>query len=292
MLRRNRGKERQTFRMLSGEGPDMSASFRVYVDESGDEGFAFGEGSSEWFVLSAIITHMADDLDAVKVVDVVRQRLGRPEKKPLHFRDLRHEHRLVYVDEIARRPLKVASVLVHKPSLNEPEKFGERYRLYFYTARYLLDRVSWCCRDHRHAGDAGDGTADIAFSNRSSMSYQELRAYVNALDAQTSMFDVRVDWSVIRADQIWAFTPGRLMGLQVADALAGSFFYATQASQYGFTEDRYARMLKPVVYHHRGRYLGYGIKLWPREVEARLGGEERLAWIRQEYETKTAGSGS
>ena len=269
----------------------MAASFRVYIDESGDEGFAFGRGSSEWFVLSAVVTHAAEDLAGVKVVDTVRTRLGRPEKKPLHFRDLRHEHRLVYVDEIARQPLKVVSVLVHKPSLNEPEKFQERYRLYFYAVRYLLERVSWYCRDHRHAKDAGDGTAAIAFSNRSGMSYAELRDYVKLLETQTSMFDVRVDWSVIRAEGIRAFTAGRLMGLQVADAVAGSFFYATQASQYGFTEDRYARMLKPVVYQHRGRYVGYGLKLWPREVEARLGGEERLAWIRQEYETK-AGSGS
>ena len=37
----------------------MSASFVVYVDESGDEGFSFGQGSSDWFVLSAVITRAA-----------------------------------------------------------------------------------------------------------------------------------------------------------------------------------------------------------------------------------------
>jgi hypothetical protein len=270
----------------------MAASFRVYIDESGDEGFAFGAGSSEWFVLSAVVTHASDDLAAVKLVDSVRMRLNRPPWKPLHFRDLRHEHRLVHVDEIARQPLRVVSVLVHKPSLDEPEEFGERYRLYFHAARYLLERVSWYCRDHRHPEHDGDGTADIAFSNRSGMSYQELRSYLDTLRERTDILGVRIDWSVVRTDRIHSFTPGRRMGLQVADAVAGSFFYATQASQYGFTEDRYARMLKPVVYHHRGSYLGYGIKLWPHKAEARLEREERLTWIGETYQTKTAGPGS
>lgn len=270
----------------------MAASFRVYIDESGDEGFSFGGGSSEWFILSAVVTHRDEDLAAVKVVDAVRSQLGKPEKKPLHFRDLRHEHRLVLVDAIAKQPLRAVSVLVHKPSLNEPEKFRERYRLYFYAARYLLERVSWYCRDHRHVGDERDGSAQIMFSNRSGMSYQELRDYLRVLQEQTGMFDVRVDWEVIRSNQITAFSAGRAMGLQIADAVAGSFFYATQASQYGFTEDRYARMLKPVVYHHRGRWVGYGIKLWPREVEARLLADERLGWVREAYQTKAAGSGS
>jgi len=68
----------------------MSATFVVYIDESGDEGFSFGAGSSDWFILSAVITRKADDLDTVKLVDAVRTRLEKPFRKPLHFRDLRH----------------------------------------------------------------------------------------------------------------------------------------------------------------------------------------------------------
>lgn len=43
-------------------------------------------------------------------------------------------------------------------------------------------------------------------------------------------------------------------------------------------------MLKPVVYRRRGRYEGYGLKFWPREVYSLLEKEERLAWVREEYE--------
>ena len=59
----------------------MTPTFVVYIDESGDEGFSFGRGSSEWFVLSGVITRKAHDLETVKLVDKVRARLGKPEKK-------------------------------------------------------------------------------------------------------------------------------------------------------------------------------------------------------------------
>jgi hypothetical protein len=120
----------------------------------------------------------------VQLVDAVRAHLKKPDKKPLHFRDLRHEHRLVFVDAISQAALKTVTVLVHKPSLKEPEKFQERYRLYYYSVRNLLERVSWSCRDHRAPHDAGDGSAEIVFSNRSGMSYADLREYMAKLKRQ------------------------------------------------------------------------------------------------------------
>lgn len=226
----------------------MAPTFVAYIDESGDEGFAFGKGSSDWFVLSAIVVRKATDLLVVKLVDDVRSQLGRPPKSPLHFRDLKHEQRLPFVNLISKADLRVVSVLVHKPSLKEPEKFRERYRLYFYAVRYLLERVSWYCRDHKTGHDGGDGSADLVFSNRSGMSYDELRDDLTLLHSQTGWFDVRIEWAVINVNQISAFSPIKRMGLHIADAVASSFFYAVQPSRYGFTEDRYARLLKAVIY--------------------------------------------
>lgn len=117
-------------------------TFVVYIDESGNEGFSFDRGSSVWFVVSAVITRKATDLDTVKLVDNVRMKLAKQERKPLHFRDLKHEQRLPFIGEISAAALRTVSVVVHKPSIKEPEKFKERYRLYFYSVRYLLERVS------------------------------------------------------------------------------------------------------------------------------------------------------
>jgi hypothetical protein len=198
----------------------LSASFVVYVDESGDEGFSFSKGSSGWFVLSAVVTRKASDLATTRLVDTVRSALGRPDKKPLHFRDIRHEHRLPFIHEISGAALKVVSVLVHKPSIKEPEAFQQRYRLYYYACRYLLERVSWYCRDHKTPKDTGDGSAEIIFSNRSGMSYLELKDYLEHLRKNSEAWDVRIEWRVVQINQVTAFASGRKMGLQIADAVA------------------------------------------------------------------------
>jgi len=261
-------------------------SFVVYIDESGDEGFVFNSpmvGSSHWFVLSAVITRKHSDIETVKLVDDVRGKLKRTTRNPLHFRRMKHEHRLPYVEAISSAQLRIVSVLVHKPSLQERETFQDRYKLYFYATRLLLERVSWICRDHRRDTYPGDGSARVIFSNRASMSYEELRGYLRLLKRQNMLREVQIDWSAIDPERVRAVNHRKLMGLQIADAVATAFYFAVQTNTYGFTEPRYARMLKPVVYHHNGRYLGYGMKFWPKETDALPSNDENLKWVRETY---------
>ena len=255
----------------------MSCSYAVYVDESGDEGFAWGRGSSEWFVLSAVITRKREDLQTVKLVDRIRQLLKRPDHKPLHFRDLRHEHRVPFIAEIARAPLWTASLLIHKPSITDPGSFRGSSRLYFEAVHLLLERVSCCCRSAwSRNGIDGDGTAEVLFSNRSGMSYEELKRSLQVFEEQTE------DRPVIRSSQVSACSAGRRMGLQIADAVASGFFKAVEPSEYGHTEDRYARMLKPVVYREGETCLGYGLRFWPEDgAEPKLEPDERFGWVRE-----------
>ena len=260
----------------------MASSFVVYVDESGDEGFRFGSGSSEWFVLSAVITHRATDLPTVKLVDEARAELGKPPRKPLHFRDLRHEHRLPYLARIARGDLAAVAVLVHKPSLRDGERLRERYGLYFRATRELLARVSWYCQDDQRGAAVGDGSAEIIFSNRSGMSYQELCGYLGDLRQAGADDGARPDWAVIREDQVVSVSPGKRMGLQIADAVAGAFFCGVEASRYGFVEPRYAEMLRAVMYRHGTTCLGRGVVFWP-EVAAELMAEEPYRWLGEVY---------
>lgn len=263
----------------------MSASFVVYIDESGDEGFVFDpnrQGSSRWFVLAAVITRKAIDLETVKLVDTFRAKLGW-QRRPLHFRKMKHEHRLPLIDLIANARVRVLAVAVHKPSLKEPEVFQQKGRLYHYAARLLLERVSWCCRDHRRQGE-GDGTAEIVFSNRSGTSYPEMREYFALLKRQSDVGDVRIEWDVIKPEAVTAVTHELRMGLQIADAVASAFYYGVQVNPQGFNEPRYATMLHPVVYSHRERQLGNGLKLWPRETDGLLGSDPALSWVREVYQ--------
>lgn len=114
------------------------------------------------------------------------------------------------------------------------------------------------------------------------MKYAEFRDYLAVLKVQTGPFAVEINWDVIKSDQITAYADKR-MGLQIADAVASSFFFGIQVNQYGFAEDRYARMLKSVVYNHRGRYNGYGLKVWPRECEPMIKTESHMVWLVESY---------
>lgn len=261
----------------------MPPSFVVYIDESGDEGFAFHRGASKWFVISAVVTRKETDLDTTKLVDRVKTALARREKDPLHFRNIKHVHRLPFLSEIAKAKIRCISILIHKPSIKEPEKFQEKYRLYYYSVRLLLERVSWLCRDHKSPKYSGDGTAEIIFSNRAGMSYDEMKRYLEYLHVKTDDFGVRIVWENIKTEQIHTYSPGSRMGLQIADAVASSFYFAVNPTAHGFTEDRYARMLKPIVYQRGGHYVGYGIKLWPTETSEMISANEYLGWIRTEF---------
>lgn len=248
----------------------MAASFTAYIDESGDEGFVFlpGEkGSSRWLVLSAVVFRKAKDLEAVRVMREVRTLLGKDPKKALHFREMKHEHRVPYVRALATAPMRTVSVLIHKPSITEPEKFqNEAFRLYRYATRLLVERVSWLCRDTRKDNE-GDGSCELIFSNRSAMSYEELRNYLLHLKDKPGI-DARIDWNAIRPPQVRAVNHDQLAGLQIADAVASSLFFAVNLTQYSEVEGRYFRMLRPTIYRHaKTGELGYGLKFWPGSLE-------------------------
>ena len=249
----------------------MSASFRVYIDESGDEGFVFkpdGSGSSRWLVLSAAVIRRENDLQIVRCLETVRKVLKKKPKQQLHFSELKHEQRVAYIREIAVIPIRTISILVYKPCIREPEKFqSEKFLLYRYVTRYLLERVSWLCRDHQIAGK-GDGTADLIFSNRSIMSYAVLREYLNHLKNNSDSLKVTIDWDIIRPEKVQAVDHSQLAGLQVADAVASGFYYAVNINRYGNIEDRYARDLENTLYRHKTRVEGYGVKYWPDDMTA------------------------
>lgn len=78
--------------------------------------------------------------------------------------------------------------------------------------------------------------------------------------------DIRIDWSVIDPDRVEAINHDQLAGLQIADAVASSVFYAVNLNPYGEAESRYLELLTPTIYRHRDDALGYGLKFWPSRL--------------------------
>lgn len=142
---------------------------------------------------------------------------------------------------------------------------AQKHQLYRYACRLLLERVSWLCRDH-HVKGRGDGTAEIIFSNRGQMSYDDLRGYLCKLREMSSSGAINLEWSVINPEAVRAVQHSQMAGLQVADAVASSLFTAVNLNQFGDTESRYLFELLPTCYRHEEQLLGYGLKLWPGDL--------------------------
>jgi len=251
----------------------MKPSFVTYIDESGDEGFVFnadGTGSSRWFVLSAVVLRQSNDLQMVTCLQEARRVLLKTPGTPLHFADLKHDQRVPYIRRVGDLPVRTVSVLVYKPLIAEPEKFqNTKYLLYRYATRLLLERVSWLCRDNRRHGE-GDGFAEIIFSNRSNMSYEEIRGYLRLLLglARDDPQKVQIERSVIDPERIRAVEHSKLAGLQVADAVASAFHFALKVNRYGETEPGYLPHLRKTIYRYKRVALGYGLKVWPEDLTA------------------------
>ena len=154
--------------------------------------------------------------------------------------------------------------------------YTDKNQLYFYMTRYLIERLSWLCRDMRPRVPEGDGRVAITFSRRGGMSYDNFRDYLRRLQAAEDQ-DVRIHWPVIDIDAVSAKDHSRNASLQLADAIASSFAAAFEPNQYGNCETRYAEILKPVTYHRNGNYLSYGVKLVPNADECQLNDEQRRA---------------
>lgn len=242
----------------------MSCDFVAYIDEAGDEGFKFregGKGSSDWFVLSAMVIRQSNDSMVVEAAREVRRILSKPEKYVLHFRDLKHEQRLPLVRVVSGLPVRIVNIMVHKPTIPNPENFQhEAHKLYRYCTRLLVERISWLCKNNSNNGQC---KADLVFSNRSAMSYDDLRGYLGRLLVQSAnTSSIHIEWDAIDPARVRAVNHDKLAGLQLADAVASSAFFACNLSKYGDVEDRYLRTLAPRVFRNKGRIDGYGMKLW------------------------------
>lgn len=246
----------------------MAHSYVAYIDECGDDGLGnyrvpeVSGGASRWLSLSATVCRMSRDLETVAWRNEIRNRLSEKRRaKPLHFVDLSHAQRVMAAQVLSEKPMRAMAIIANKPAI-PTGIYTQKNQLYFYLCRYLLERVSWLCRDMRKVVQEGDGRVKIIFSRRGGMSYDDFRAYLGRLKADED-HDVRIHWPVIDIDGIEALDHSTRAGLQISDIMASALSAGVEPDHFGNCELRYAELLKPVVYCRGGNYLSYGMKFYP-----------------------------
>lgn len=253
----------------------MSYSFTVFVDESGDEGFVFRDppdkGSSDWFVVTAVLTVATQQDRIIGLANRIRDSIGLERKGLIHFADLSHEKRVRVLHEMQGENLRYVSVLINKRAITHPARFtAQRGRLYYYAVRLLLERVSWLCRDtaKKHSSDPA---AKVIFEHRKRLKHEDLVSYIDLLRnigegdqwLASSSQDIRIDWNVLDSDRMETAAKRQYAGLQLADVVASGLKVSLEANRYGNTEHRFAKMMVAQTYERSGNFTSYGLKFFP-----------------------------
>jgi hypothetical protein len=225
--------------------------YTAYIDEAGDDGFSMlgkgiPTGQSNWLVIGAMIVSRDNDLKLPAWRDAIKSRFPHKISPDLHFRNLKHEQKVVAAQEIGRLPIKLCMAFSNKttlPGSRFEATFSQKGYLYNYLIRWLLERVTSAC-----AAAAGDERAclKVVFSRRKGMNYQAMTDYLCLMrDGRELMRPVRsIRWDVLDIGSIVVENHARWAGLQLVDCATSAFFSAVEPDPYGNYEPRYARLLK------------------------------------------------
>jgi len=223
----------------------------AYIDESGDEGIG-GKGT-KWFVVTALIASQEEATALGYAYHRIKQRINLGADKVLHWSELSHPRKKAVVEELDNNDFSICSVLVdtqHQDIINTSLKLGGR--LYFYTFRRLVERITWYCDDKGYK-------VRIYAENKGGIKYEELNAYLNYIQSQP---DCEIRKDCILGVKPKAKTQSNLV--QLADCVCGAVYNAVE-HKYGVIEDSYLLIIKDKMYRRDGKVFGYGIKFMPHK---------------------------
>jgi hypothetical protein len=256
----------------------MSYGFVAYFDESGDDGLKrvrpmHPTGSSEWFVLSAMVVRASNESAVGRWQQDIRAKIGQTQRTDIHYRDLSPTKRLIACTEIATRPVRCFVAMSNKknmPGYANPRCWQEKNYFYWWMTRLLLERLTAFCAKQSRMLYGGPRPIKMIFSQRGGMTYERLTTYLNLLRFENEIGHVRLDhgmldWSVVDLKQIRDVAHKNDAGLQLADCSAGAFYQAVSLDGQRQCQTDYATALIPRLYRSpRGRILGYGVKVMPQ----------------------------
>lgn len=244
--------------------------FNCYIDEAGDEGIE--TGGSRWFILGALIVPEEVDLQTSTMVSRVKNRFGHDDKFVLQWRKVKkHSQKLYICQEYQTEQWVFVCVATDKkhPKVTNARWLKEKHALYNYSARLLLERLSWYARDN------GNRKAFPIFEYRSNTNYDEMRDYFHYLRNLTP--PTQISWGNV---EYWDFRilpkkQSRL--LQASDNLCGAIKDGLEYDGFGNVEPRYVQSFSSCFYRHRGKLFSYGFKFLHTNAEI-------LEELKNEYE--------
>jgi Protein of unknown function (DUF3800) len=244
--------------------------YTAYIDEAGDEGFGkltlpASGGQSRWLCLGACIVTRENDLRLPGWRDQIIAKFPKKKTRDLHFRELKHEQKIVVCQEMSKLPIGVCVTLSHKVTLpGSPWEatFKKKGYLYNYLLRWLLERITEVCRRRGGVG----ASLNVVFSRRANTDYETMKEYFILTKEEREFMPQyrRIDWTLIDIENIAVENHSKWAGLQIADCVTSAFFLAVEPNVYGNYEHDYAKLLKDrLIKSSSGNYLDCGISPVP-----------------------------
>lgn len=269
---------------MSGDPYRPEYDYVAYVDEAGDPGLKrlrphVPKGSSEWFVLSAVVVSKAHEMPIRDWVAAMIEATGRTQRSDIHFRALHEGHKALVCQMLGARHVRCFSVCSHKKSLLEWRHNPSLYLMnnqdwfYCFMSRYLLERVTHFVANHSRQIFGTVKKVKVVFSDRGGLNVGQMNAYLDKLKHQTRAGTVvlrrgNLVWDTIHPSLLRHANHLASAGLQLADIVASSFFLGCDQYHTLNCDPSYALALREKMARmpdrRTGLISGYGVKMLPQ----------------------------
>lgn len=173
----------------------------VFIDDSGDPGFKLGKGSSEFFIICAVI--FDDYLEAEKTalaIKELRRELFKRDDVEFKFHKSRKETRIKFLECVKKHDFRIRCLVVNKNILYSPVLRSDRNSFYGYIIKTMLKYSNDTILDAKIRIDGG---GDRTF-RKSFISYlrKELNAKEKKILQNCKLIDSKSDVLIQMADMI------------------------------------------------------------------------------------------
>jgi len=227
-------------------------ALNCYIDEAGDEGIE--SGGSRWFVLGALIVPDILDMQTSTMISRIKETFAQDDRWVLHWSQLSHAQKRYVCQELQTEEWIFSCVAADKTHTHITDAPGlkQKYALYSYSARLLLERLSWYARDN------GGQKALPMFEYRSNISYAAMRDYFRYLRGWIPPTEIA--WDNIEYQDFKILQKRKRRLLQAADCLCGMVRDGFEYDRYGFIEPSYILSVESRLYRRGSNLFSYGLK--------------------------------
>lgn len=250
----------------------MATDFNCYIDETGDEGIE--TGGSRWFILGALIVRQDTDSQTSTMVRRVKQKFGHDDKFILQWKRIKkHSQKLYICQEYQTEQWTFTCVATDKTHqfITRGSGINIKQQLYNYSARLLLERLSWYARDN------GNRKALPIFEYRSNTSYDNMREYFEQLRNWVPEDEIKISWENLEYLNFKILPKKQRRLLQASDNLCGMVKEGLEYDGYGNIEPRYVLIVGDRFYRRGSNLFSYGLKFLHANTNV-------IADLKNEYE--------